>query len=83
MTKTSLEEYKGDETRVAVNELVRVLVGLITKEGDIVVASDSMSKLWRDLSLKRATQKWNMKYVDIARSPGVSVELVHNDGQIS
>ena len=44
-------------------------MGQITKEEDIVVASDSKSKLWRDLSLKRAIQNWNMKYVDIARSP--------------
>ena len=51
-------------------ELVRALVGSITEEeGDIVVASDSKSKLWKDVDLKRAMQNWNMKYVDIARSP--------------
>ena len=45
-----------DKTKKA-NELVGALVAQITKEGDIVVAIDSKSKLWRDLSLKRATQK--------------------------
>ena len=33
---------ENDKTKKA-NELVRALVGLITKEGDIVVASDSKS----------------------------------------
>ena len=50
-----------------VNEIVRAFVGSIMKEEDIVVASDSKSKLWKDMSLK---QNWNMKYVDVARSPG-------------
>ena len=59
----------NDKTKKA-NELVSALVDQITKEGDIVVGSDSKSKLWRDLSLKRAIQNWNMKYVDIVRSPG-------------
>ena len=36
---------ENDRTKRA-NELVRALVGLITKEGDTVVASDSKSKLW-------------------------------------
>ena len=35
------------------HEVVRALVGQITREGDTVVVSDSKSKLWRDLSLKR------------------------------
>ena len=56
-----------------VNDIVRVFVGQITKEGDIVV---SKSKLQRDLSLKRAIQNWNMKHVVIPRSR-VSVEIVH------
>ena len=64
----------NDKTKKA-NELVRALVGQITKEGYIVVASDSKSKLWKDLSLKRATQNWNMKYVDIARSPGSALRV--------
>ena len=59
----------NDKTKKA-NELVRALVGQITKEVDIVVASDGKSKLWRDWSLKRAIQNWNIKYFDIARSPG-------------
>ena len=50
-------------------------MGLITKEGDTVVASDSKSKLWRDLSLKRAIQNWNTKCVDIARSPGSALSV--------
>ena len=37
----------NDKTKTA-SELVTALVGQITKEGDIVVASDCKSKLWRD-----------------------------------
>ena len=48
----------NDRTKKA-NELVRALVGQITKEGDIVVASDSKSKLWSDQRLKRTVQNWN------------------------
>ena len=55
----------NDKTKKA-DELVRALVGQITKEGDIVVASDSKSKRRRDLSLKR---EQHMKCIDIARSP--------------
>ena len=54
----------NDKTKKA-NELVRI-DGQMTKEGDIVVASDSKSKLWGDLSWKRAKQNWNVKYVDVA-----------------
>ena len=36
-----------------VNDVVRAFVGSIMKQGDIVVASDSMSKLWKDSCLKR------------------------------
>ena len=59
---------ENDKTKKP-NEIVRAFVGSITKEGDTVVACDSKSKLWRDLRLKRTMQRWNMKYVDIARSP--------------
>ena len=45
------------------------------KEGDIVVATDSKSKPWKDMSLKGATQNWNMKYVDLARSPGSALRV--------
>ena len=48
----------------------------IKKEGDIVVAPGSKSKLWRDMSLNRAIQNWNMKYVDIVRSLWVSDKSV-------
>ena len=58
-----------------VNEIVRAIVGLVTKEGDIVVASDNKSKLWKDMSLKRAIQNLNMKYVDVARSPGSALRV--------
>ena len=58
-----------------VNEIVRALVGSRMKEGGIVDASDSRSKLWRDMSLKRAIQSWNMKYVDVARSPGSALRV--------
>ena len=42
-------------------------MGLVMKEGDIVFATDSKSKLWKDMSLKRAVQYFNMKCVDLAR----------------
>ena len=45
------------------------------KEGDIVVASDSKSKLCKRMSLKRAIQDWNMKYVDVAGSPGLALRV--------
>ena len=38
------------------NEIVRAIVGSIVKKGDIIVASDRKSKLWKDMSLKRAMQ---------------------------
>ena len=50
-------------------------VGLVLKEGAIVVASCSKSKLWRDISLRRALQNWNMKHVDVARSPGSALRV--------
>ena len=58
-----------------VNEIVRASVGLEMKEGDNVVASDSKSKLWKDMSLKRARQNWNMKYVNVARGPGSAIRV--------
>ena len=48
---------------------MRAVVGSMMKEGDIVVASESKSKLWKDMSLTRAFQNWNVKYGDVARSP--------------
>ena len=66
----------NDKTQKA-KELVRALVGMIKKERDIIVASNSKSKLWRGLSLKRAIQIWNVKYVDIARSPGSAFKCGH------
>ena len=65
---------ENDRTGKA-NELVRSLLGIIKKEADIIVASGSKSKLWRDMSLKRAVQDWNMKYVDVARSPGSALRV--------
>ena len=44
-------------------------MGQILKNGEVVVASDSKSRLWRDLSMRQATQNWNMMYADFARSP--------------
>ena len=48
---------------------------IFEKQGNIFVDSGSKSKLWRDLSLKRAMQDWNMKCVDIARSPGSAIRV--------
>ena len=58
-----------------VNEMVRAFVCSIMIEGDIVVASDSKSKLWKNVSLIRAIPNWNMKCVDVARSPGSSLRV--------
>ena len=69
---------ESDKTKKA-NELVRVLVGQITEEGDIVVASDSKSELWRDVSLKRAIQNWNMKQVDVARPGSASIVFTSSE----
>ena len=33
-----------------VSEILRVLVGQVVREGDTVVASDSKSKIWKDVS---------------------------------
>ena len=49
-------ELANDKTKNA-NEVVWALVGQKTKEGDMVVAADSKSKLWRDLSLKTGSTK--------------------------
>ena len=57
-----------DKTKKA-REVVRALVGSITEEGCIVAACDSKSKLWKDVDVKGAMPNWNMKCVDIARSP--------------
>ena len=38
-------------------------------------ANGSKSKLWRDMSLKRAIQDWNMKSVDVARRPGPAIRV--------
>ena len=57
------------------DEIVSGLVGLVKKEGDIVVASDSKSKLCKHMSLKRAIQDWNMKYVDVVGSPGLALRV--------
>ena len=64
----------NDKTKKA-SGLVRALVSQITREGDIVVASDSKSNLWKDVDLRRAIQDWNMKYVNVARSPGSAIRV--------
>ena len=50
-------------------------MGLINKERDNIVASDSKSKLWRDTSLKRTIKNWNMKCVDIVKTPGSALRV--------
>ena len=52
-------------------------MGLVMKEGDLVVASESKSKLWKDMNLMRAIQNRNVKYVDVAEESRISVESVH------
>ena len=52
---------------------VRAIVGQITKEGH-------SRRLWQQVKTverleKRAIQNWNMKHVDIARSPGSAVRV--------
>ena len=56
-------------------------MGQILKNGDVVVASDSKSRLWRDLSMRQAIQNWNMIYADIARSPESALRaFTRNEG---
>ena len=71
---------ESDRTRKA-NELVISLVGMTKKAEDMIVASGSKSKQWRDMSLKRAIQNWNVKCVGIERSPGVSDQSVHQQSK--
>ena len=61
-------------------EIVRALVGSMTKEGDIVVACDSKSKQWKAVNLRRAMQNWSMKCADTARNQG-SVMLVFSSSE--
>ena len=44
-------------------------MGQILKNGVVVVASDSKSRLWRDRSMRQAVQNWNMCMPTFARSP--------------
>ena len=71
---TSPGRAANDKTQKA-NELVRAPVGIIKKEEDTIVASRSKTKLWTDMSFKRAIQNWNMKYVDTVRSPGSAIRV--------
>ena len=48
----------GNDRIKKANEIVSGFVGLVKKEGDIVVASGSKSKLRKHMSLKRAIQDW-------------------------
>ena len=72
-----------DARNKKVDEIVRPLVGLITQDGDIVVASDSKSKLWKGMSLKWAIHNWNVKYVDVARSPGSALRVFTSSGRLA
>ena len=53
-----------------VNEIVRAPLDSIMEARDIVLASDSKSKMWKDMSLPQTIQNRDMKYVDVARNPG-------------
>ena len=72
----------NDRTQKA-NELVRSHVGITKKEEDIIVALAAIQKLWRDMSLKRAIQNWNMKYVDIVRSPGSAIRVFTSNERLA
>ena len=54
---SSSDGAENDRNKKA-NEIVRVTVGSIVKEGG--VTSNSKSKLWKDMSLKGAIQNWIM-----------------------
>ena len=58
-------------------------VGSMTKEGSIVVACDSKSKLWEAVDLKRAMQNWNMKYVDFVGSPESALRIFTSSGRLA
>ena len=61
------------------NELVGSLVTIVKKQGNIIVASGSKSKLWRDMSLKRAVQNWNVEYVGVVRNPGSAMRVTSSE----
>ena len=54
----------------------------ILKE-NIIVVFGSKSKLWKDMSLMRAIQYGNMKYVDIARSPLSAIRVFSSSGRLA
>ena len=64
-------------------EIVRAFVGSRTNEGDIVVACDSKSMLWKDVDLKRAMQKWNMKHVDKVKSPDSALRVITSSERLA
>ena len=66
------ERAESDRTKKA-NELVVALVGIVTRERDIVVASDSKSLLWRDLSNTKSEHE-KCRRCEESR---VTVESVH------
>ena len=57
------------------SEIVKAIVGSIMNEVDIVTMSDSKPKLWKDMSLKRAIENWNMEHVNVARNPGSALRV--------
>ena len=59
------------------NEIVTPLVDIITKEGDNVVASDSKSKLWRDLTFKASNTTLEHERCRHCEGSRVSDKSVH------
>ena len=77
------EAAANDRTKKA-NELVRGSCGSDNeRRRDIVVASDSSSNLWRDLSLEQTIQIWNMTHVDIATSPGSALGVFSSSERLA
>ena len=67
----------ANDTTNNANELVRSLEGQMTKEGDIIVASGSKSKLWRDLSFEARNTKLDHETCRLCEWSRLSVESLH------
>ena len=70
-------EAMDSSVRIQERELVTALVGQITKDGDIIVASDRKSKLWGDLSFEAINTKLEHETYRHCEESSVSVESVH------
>ena len=92
VAKRSPEEERGDERTAAVTTQESLdgihgkamrIASVVELEVNSGAGRWSSSKLRKDLSLKRAIQNWNMKYVDIARSRGPALREFTSSEQLA